>query len=98
MAIEPVIISLVAGIVLGLRYKVFVLVPAIAVAAIFAVIIGVVSADGFWSIVLAMAVLGTAVQLGYVMGVFVRAAIRSICLPMIGGHKPELNSDIRMSN
>jgi hypothetical protein len=51
-----------AGIAVGLRYKVLILVPAVTLAMIFAMIIGVARADHFWSIVLAMVVLGTAVS------------------------------------
>jgi hypothetical protein len=95
MALELTIISVLAGITLGLRYKVLVLVPAVTVAMLFAMIIGVAHADRFWSIVLAMVILGTAVQFGYVAGIVMRAAISSICALMIGGRNPEINSEIR---
>lgn len=95
MAFELTIISVLAGIALGLRYKVLVLVPAVTVAMLFAMIIGVVHADRFWSIVLAMVIFGTAVQFGYVAGILMRAAIKSICALMIGGRNPEINSEIR---
>jgi len=67
-----------AGIALGLRYKVLILVPAVTLAMIFAMIIGVARADHFWSIVLAMVVLGTAVQFGYLAGIAIRAAVGSV--------------------
>src|SRR5258707_14834069 len=67
-----------AGIALGLRYKVLILVPAVTLAMIFATIIGVARADHFWSIVLAMVVLGTAVQFGYLAGIAIRAAVGSV--------------------
>ena len=67
-----------AGIALGLRYKVWILVPAVTLAMIFAMIIGVARADHFWSIVLAMVVLGTAVQFGYLAGIEIRAAVGSV--------------------
>ena len=67
-----------AGIALGLRYKVLILVPAVTLAMIFAMIIGVAHADHFWSIVLAMVVLGTAVQFGYLAGIAIRAAVGSV--------------------
>ena len=68
MAFALAIISLV-GIALGLRFKVLVLVPAIALAAIFALIVGLARGDGFGSIVLAMAIVGIALQLGYLVGI-----------------------------
>jgi hypothetical protein len=64
MAFELAIIGVVVGIVLGLRYKILILVPAVLFAMIFATAIGVGRADSFWSIVLTMAVLVIAVQLG----------------------------------
>src|SRR5260370_24858558 len=67
-----------AGIALGLRYKVLILVPAVTLAMIFAMIIGVACADHFWSIVLAMVVLGTAVQFGYLAGIAIRPAVGSV--------------------
>jgi hypothetical protein len=94
MTLELAIISFLAGTALGLRYKVLILVPAVFLAMTLAAIIGVGSADHFWSIVLAMVILGTAVQLGYLAGVAIRAAVGSIGVPMIGGRNPELNSEI----
>jgi hypothetical protein len=47
---------------------------------IFAMIIGVARVDHFWSIVLAMVVLGTAVQFGYLAGIAIRAAVGSVIL------------------
>jgi hypothetical protein len=94
MTLELAIIGGLAGIALGLRYKVLILVPAVTFAMIFAMIIGAARADYFWSIVLAMAILGTAVQLGYLAGIAIRAVVGSIWAPMIGGRDPELNSEI----
>ena len=78
MALELATISVLAGIALGLRYKVFILVPAVALAIVFATIVGIAHADLFRSIVLAMVVLGTAVQFGYLVGIAVRAAVGSV--------------------
>jgi hypothetical protein len=94
MLLELAIISVLAGIALGLRFKVFVLVPAVTLAIMFAMIVGVARADHFWSIVLAMVILGTAVQVGYLAGIVIRVAVGSICVLMIGGHNPEFNSEI----
>jgi hypothetical protein len=78
MALGLAIIGVLAGIALGLRYKVLFLVPAVTLAMIFATMIGVARADHFWSIVLAMVVLGTAVQFGYLAGIAIRAAVGSV--------------------
>jgi hypothetical protein len=94
MTLEMATIGLLAGIALGLRYKVLILVPAVSLAMISAIIIGVGRTDHFWSIVLVMVILGTAVQLGYLAGIAIRAAVGSICVPLIGGRNPELNSEI----
>ena len=95
MALELAIISVLVGIALGLRYKVLILVPAVTVAMLLAIIIGIAHADRFWSIILAMVILGTAVQFGYLAGIVMRAPIRSICAHTIGCRNPEINSEIR---
>ena len=84
------------GIALGLRYKVLILVPAVALAMVFAIIVGIARADHFWSIILAMVIVGTAVQLGYLVGIAIRAAIGSVILKQpngASGNKPAAPSD-----
>jgi hypothetical protein len=81
MAIELAVIGAVAGIVLGLRYKVLILVPAIMFAMIVAIIVGVVHADRLWSIALMTLELIIAIQLGYLAGTVTRAAITAIFPP-----------------
>jgi len=81
MAFEWAIISGFAGIALGLRFKVVVLVPAVIFVVLFGVIIGVARAEPFWPIVLAVVILGTALQFGYLAGTAMRAVIISICAP-----------------
>jgi hypothetical protein len=88
------IIGVLAGIALGLRYKVFVLVPAVTLTIMFAVIGGIAHGDRLWSILLAAATLGTAVQFGYLAGIMIRAAVGSIWALMIGGRNPQFNSQI----
>lgn len=61
---------------LGLRFKVLVLVPAIALATILALIIGLARGDGFGSIVLAMVIVGIALQLGYFVGIVLAKRIQ----------------------
>jgi len=93
MTFELAIISVLAGITLGLRYRVLILVPAVMIAMIFAVIVGIAQADRFWSIILAMVIFGTAVQIGYLAGTVLRVAIESIRTSCIGGRNPEINSE-----
>jgi hypothetical protein len=64
------IIGVVVGITLGLRFKVLVLVPAIALAVILMLIVGLADGDSFWSILLAILILSIFIQLGYLVGIF----------------------------
>jgi len=89
MAFALAVIGVVVGIVLGLRYKVLILVPAVMVATILAIIIGVVRADSLWSIVLTAVAAVTAVQFGYLAGIVVHAAITSVRPPRREGSKPD---------
>lgn len=84
MAIEVAVIGIVVGIVLGLRYKVLILVPAVMFATILIVIVGIAHRDGFWSIVLMAVELIAAVQLGYLAGTVTRASIAAIFRPERG--------------
>jgi hypothetical protein len=69
------VINVLAGIALGLRYRVVILVPAVSLVVTFAVIVGIARGDHLWSIILAMVIVGTAIQLGYLVGIAIRAAI-----------------------
>lgn len=81
MAFELAIIGIVVGIVLGLRYKVLILVPAVLFVIVLAIVIGVARADSAWSIVLMTIVAATAVQLGYLAGIVIHAIIAVIFPP-----------------
>ena len=94
MTLELVILSVLVGAALGLRYKVLILVPSVAAAMLLALIIGIGRADSLGSVGLAMVILGTAVQFGYLAGVAIRAAIESIFPAMIRSWKPEFHSEI----
>jgi hypothetical protein len=89
MAFELAIIGVVVGVVLGLRYKILILVPAVLFAMIFAIIVGVAHADSFWSIVLTTVAVVTAVQLGYLAGIVIHAAIAALRPPRKEGGKPD---------
>jgi hypothetical protein len=64
------LVAVLVGIALGLRFKVLVLVPAIALAVILTLGVGLAHGDSRWSIILAMVIVGAAVQLGYFVGIF----------------------------
>jgi hypothetical protein len=65
MALDIVIIHVLAGAAVGMRFKVMILVPAVTLTMLFAAIIGVTRGDKFWSIAVSMILLGTAIQVGY---------------------------------
>jgi hypothetical protein len=92
MALEIAIVCVVAGAVLGLRYNVLVLVPAVTLAMLLAVAVGVARAESFWSIVLMTIVFAAAVQLGYLAGAAIYAAIEAFCAAVMKGRNPELSS------
>jgi hypothetical protein len=75
MTPELAIISVLSGIALGLRYKVAILIPAVALVMLFAIIVGIARGDRFLSLILAMAIPGAAIQLGYLAGAQIRAAV-----------------------
>jgi hypothetical protein len=64
-----------AAAVLGLRYKVLVLAPAIGFALLVTVVAGIARADGTWAILAASAAVATVVQIGYLAGTLVRFTI-----------------------
>src|SRR5215472_14057621 len=75
MSLELAIISALAGIALGLRYKVMILLCAVASVMTFAMVVGIARGDHLWSIISAVATLETAVQLGYLAGISIRARL-----------------------
>jgi hypothetical protein len=50
-------------------------VPAVSLVVTFAVIVGIARGDHLWSVIVAMVTVGTAIQLGYLVGIAIRAAI-----------------------
>jgi hypothetical protein len=64
-----IIIGTIAGILLGLRFKVFVLVPAILIAACAIIVTG----HGLKAIVLTVLATAALLQIGYILGCVVRA-------------------------
>jgi hypothetical protein len=70
MVMALIILSLLAGLVLGQWFRVMVLVPAVALALL--VGIGMAHADGTWWTALMAAAAAAAVQIGYLIGLVIR--------------------------
>ena len=75
MALEIAIIYVLAGAALGLRFKVLILAPAVTLTMLFAAIVGIARGDTFWAIAIAMILHVTAIQVGYLGGILIRAKI-----------------------
>jgi hypothetical protein len=75
MTPKLVIIDVLAGIALGLRYKVLILIRAVVLVILFTLIVGIARGDGFPSIVLAVAIAGAGIQVGYLVGAQIRALV-----------------------
>jgi hypothetical protein len=67
-----VTIFLLIGVILGLRFKVFILVPAIVLALSVVTVNGVAVQEGAWQLVGTMALVATFLQLGFVGGSILR--------------------------
>jgi hypothetical protein len=67
------VVAMLSGAVLGLRYKVLILAPAIMFALVF--VVGLAREAGIWWIALDMVVVTTALQLGYLGGSALAAAL-----------------------
>ena len=68
------LMGVLVGAVLGLRFKVFALIPVICGALIIVVVGGVARGDEWLRLALAMSVISTAVQLGYILGLVLSEA------------------------
>ena len=68
MTLKLALSAFLAGIALGLRYKVVTLIPAIVLVMLFAMIVGIGRGDRFLSLFLAVAIPGAAIQIGYLAG------------------------------
>jgi hypothetical protein len=67
--------SLLVGAVLGQRYKVFILLPAMSLALICTITAGIVRAQDAWSIAMVAVCITTAMQIGYLIGTGIRAVL-----------------------
>ena len=68
MLLTLTIVAILGGAVLGLRYKVFILLPAATFVLVFVIGVGVAYGAGIWSIALDMMIAAMALQLGYAAG------------------------------
>jgi hypothetical protein len=68
------IISLLIGVILGLRFKVIVLVPAFGLALALIALSGIVMEEGVWRPVSTTVAVATFLQLGYICGSILRIA------------------------
>ena len=75
MTILLVVISLVAGIVLGQWFKILILVPVMSLALVGTIAAGIARADNVWSIALMAIAVVTALQIGYLIGIWLRSFI-----------------------
>ena len=75
MTILLVVISLVAGIALGQWFKILILVPVMSVALVGTIAAGIARADNVWSIALMAIAVVTALQIGYLIGIWLRSFI-----------------------
>jgi len=75
LLLELIAIVLLAGIALGLRYKVVILVPVVILVATFVMVVGIAYGGDFRSVALAMVAAGTAVQLGYLVGITISVVV-----------------------
>ena len=73
-----ILFSLLAGLVLGQRFRILVLVPALMLALLAGVGSGVARADGIWWTALMAVAAATALQIGYLIGLVIRD------IPVIG--------------
>jgi hypothetical protein len=63
-----VVLGLLTGVLLGLRFTVLILVPVLMLALILTISVDIAREIGFWWIVLDMFVVSTALQMGYLAG------------------------------
>jgi hypothetical protein len=79
MAISLIVIGFLAGIALGQFFKVLILVPTMSIALIATIAVGIARADNVWSIALVSVAVGTALQIGYLIGI--GASVLHRCRP-----------------
>jgi hypothetical protein len=81
MALTTLGIVFVVGATLGVRFKVLILFPAIGLAAVATVVVGIAHGDSVGAVMLTTALVATAVQIGYLFGVVTREVTASLGVP-----------------
>ena len=71
------LIGVIVGAVLGLRFKVLVLAPVICIALVIVAVDGVARGDGLWRLAVSMIGIATAVQVGYILGIVIQLLMDS---------------------
>jgi len=69
------LLGMLAGAVLGMRFRVFILFPAMALACAVIAALGLFGNDGVWTAALAMTVAAAALQMGYFAGMITRTIL-----------------------
>jgi len=70
-----VMTALLTGALLGLRFKAFILVPAVVIGSATVLIVGIARSDSIWPTLLATVLAITALQVGYLSGAVVHFSI-----------------------
>jgi|HubBroStandDraft_6_1064221.scaffolds.fasta_scaffold919064_1 hypothetical protein len=81
MALTTLGIVFVVGATLGVRFKVLILFPAIGLAVVATVVVGIAHGDSVGAVMLTTALVATAVQIGYLFGVVTREVTASLGVP-----------------
>jgi hypothetical protein len=75
MAISLVVISFVAGIALGQWFRILILVPVMSLALVGTIAAGIARAHNVWSIAFVAIAVVTGLQIGYLIGIWLRSFI-----------------------
>ena len=81
MALTTFGIIFLIGATLSVRFKVLILFPAIGLAAVATVVVGIAHGDSVGAVMLTTALVATAVQIGYLFGVVTREVTASLGVP-----------------
>jgi hypothetical protein len=94
MALSTFAIVFLIGATLSVRFKVLILFPAIGLAVVSTAAVGIAHGDPFGAVILTIASVAAALQIGYLFGLVTRAVIASLGVPerkpgMVGklGHR-----------
>ena len=88
-----ILTGVLVGAVLGLRLKVFVLVPVICGALALVVVDGIARGDTLWRLAFSMIMIATALQIGYFLG----NVVRFVIAPAPNQGRPSLPTSARTS-